>query len=316
MNDKLHTEHDVGYKSLLRHKKTFVEFLRDFVKKDWVNEVKEENLVLIDKEFILEDFKEEEADIVYKVNIDGEDIIFYILLELQSKVDFSMPIRLFMYMSEIWRDELKNTDKNDLKRKGFKLPAIVPMIVYNGSNNWTAPRSFKEVLSGYELFDDFVIDYKYMLYDINRMNGQELLEISTLISSVFSLDQSEIDDEEIIRRLKVIGKVLNRKSSNEQLKLFKNWIIGILRNRYSDEAGEEFIDILNKASEKEMEDMVNNLGDNLEKSINRKVKDAKKEGHKEVAIRLLRMGMAIDVICEATELDKVTVEELQKSISH
>lgn len=35
-----------------------------------------ENLVLIDKEFILEDFKEEEADIIYKVNIDGKNIIF------------------------------------------------------------------------------------------------------------------------------------------------------------------------------------------------------------------------------------------------
>ena len=52
------------------------------------------------------------------------------------------------------------------------------------------------------------------------------------------------------QRLKVIGKVLNRKSSTEQLKLFKNWIIGILRNRYSDQPGEELINILNKAYER------------------------------------------------------------------
>lgn len=39
---------------------------------------------------ILEDFKEEEADLIYKANIEGRDIIFYILLELQSKVDFRM----------------------------------------------------------------------------------------------------------------------------------------------------------------------------------------------------------------------------------
>ncbi len=33
MTEKPITEHDLGYKTLLRHKKTFIEFLRDFVKK-------------------------------------------------------------------------------------------------------------------------------------------------------------------------------------------------------------------------------------------------------------------------------------------
>ncbi|WP_376774499.1 Rpn family recombination-promoting nuclease/putative transposase [Clostridium thailandense] len=101
MDENINNEHDLGYKHILSHKKNFVEFLRSFVKKEWVELISEENLVLIDKEFILEDFKEEEADIIYKVNIDGKDIIFYILLELQSKVDFRMPIRLLMYMTEI-----------------------------------------------------------------------------------------------------------------------------------------------------------------------------------------------------------------------
>jgi len=45
-----------GYKHILSHKKNFMEFLRSFVKKDWVDLIKEENLILIDKEFIQEDF--------------------------------------------------------------------------------------------------------------------------------------------------------------------------------------------------------------------------------------------------------------------
>jgi hypothetical protein len=36
LSDKINNEHDLGYKRLLTHKKTFIEFLRDFVKKDWV----------------------------------------------------------------------------------------------------------------------------------------------------------------------------------------------------------------------------------------------------------------------------------------
>jgi hypothetical protein len=56
-----------------------LELLRSFVKKDWVNLIKSEDLMLMDKSYILEDFSEEESDIVYKVNICGQDVIFYIL---------------------------------------------------------------------------------------------------------------------------------------------------------------------------------------------------------------------------------------------
>ncbi|MBW9158677.1 Rpn family recombination-promoting nuclease/putative transposase, partial [Clostridium tagluense] len=271
LSDKINNEHDLGYKSLLTHKKTFLEFLRDFVKKDWVNLIKEEDLVLIDKEFILEDFKEEEADIVYKVKIGDKDIIFYILLEMQSKVDFSMPIRLLMYMTELWRDELKNTEKNIKKRKDFKLPSIFPIVLYNGEYNWTAARSFKEVLSGYELFEDNIVDFKYMLFDVNRMDDEELLDIATVISSVFSLDQSGIDDEEIIRRLKVIGRFIRMKATKDQSKIFRNWIVNILQNRLDGEMKSCIQDVFEKTSEMEVDDMVSNLGRNLEESINKKV---------------------------------------------
>ena len=46
-----------------------------------------------------------------------------------------MPIRLFLYMSEIWRAVLKNTKKIDARSKDFKLPAIVSIVLYNGEYN-------------------------------------------------------------------------------------------------------------------------------------------------------------------------------------
>lgn len=83
----------------------------------------------------VKEFEEEESDILYKVNINGAEVILYVLLEFQSKVDFQMPIRLLFYMIKIWRDTLKNTDKNERKRKSFKLPEIIPIVIYNGKNN-------------------------------------------------------------------------------------------------------------------------------------------------------------------------------------
>jgi predicted transposase/invertase (TIGR01784 family) len=327
MDEKINNEHDLGYKHILSHKKNFVEFLKGFVKKDWVKLIEEENLVLIDKEFILEDFKEEEADIVYKVNIDGNEIIFYILLELQSKVDFRMPIRLLMYMTEIWREELKNTEEKKKKRKDYKLPAIVPMVLYNGKNSWTAARNFKEVLNGYELFEDSIVDFRYLLFDINRMDKKELIEIANVISAIFLLDQ-DVEIEEIIKRLKLIGRIIRKNGSKEQQQVFKGWIINIFKNRFKDEVRENVHKLLMETSEMEVDTMVSNLGRKIEeefkfreqkgveKGMEKGIQQGEVSKAKKMAIKMIRRGLSIEEIIEFTELSKSEILSIKNEIDN
>jgi hypothetical protein len=65
-------------------------------------------------------------------------------MELQSTVDFQAPYRLLLYQVEIWRDMISNILKTNLRRKSFRLPAIVPIVLYSGSRRWTASRNFRE----------------------------------------------------------------------------------------------------------------------------------------------------------------------------
>lgn len=315
MGDGINNEHDLGYKSILSNKKNFIEFMRSFVKKDWVDIINEDNIVLIDKEFILEDFKEEEADLIYKANIEGRDIIFYILLELQSKVDFRMPIRLLMYMTEIWRDELSNTDENLKKKKEYRLPAIIPIVLYNGKNNWTAVRNFKEILSGYELFEDNVVDFKYLLFDVNRMDKNELIDIANVISSVFLLDQ-KVEIEELVKRLKLVGNLIKNKASKEQEKVFKGWILNILKKRLEDENKEDIAKVLIQISEKEGDDMVSNLGDTIIRGLEERerigIQKGIEEGRKEEKVAIARN--LLDLLDAQTIAEKtgLTIEEVKK----
>ena len=87
MSEKIH---DKGYKRILGQKKNFLSFLQTFIQAEWVSEITEESLTLIDKEFIPKDFKEREADIIYSVKLNGKEVIFYCLLELQSSVDYTI----------------------------------------------------------------------------------------------------------------------------------------------------------------------------------------------------------------------------------
>jgi predicted transposase/invertase (TIGR01784 family) len=277
--DRVHHEHDVGYKYIFSHKETFLELLRGFVKKDWVNLIKSEDLILVDKSYILEDFSEEESDIVYKVNIEGQEVIFYILLEFQSRVDYRMPMRLLFYIVEIWREILKNTSKDDRRRKDFRLPAVVPMVLYNGKNRWTAYRNFKDVLSGGELFGENTIDFRYILFDIYRYDESQLESMANMVSTIFLLDK-EISKEDLMKRLRLTAYVL-KKITPEQFDILKIWLKSIMKPRLDDESKVKVEEILEKSSQEEVDSMVSNLGKTIDNIIREGRETGLEEGRKE-----------------------------------
>lgn len=146
--------HDKGYKDLLTNKNIFEDLIKSFVKKSWSKDISKDNLELVNKSFVLSDYEEMESDILYKAKIGEDEVMFYILVEMQSTPDYSMPIRLYLYMAEIWREYLKNFSKKEVKRKGFKIPAIIPIVLYNGEFLWTADRSFRKKIYKQELFEN------------------------------------------------------------------------------------------------------------------------------------------------------------------
>ncbi|WP_345890038.1 Rpn family recombination-promoting nuclease/putative transposase [Paenibacillus dendritiformis] len=77
----------------------------------------ETNVQEIPHSYVLQDFKRKEADLVYRVKLNGQDVVFYLLLEMQSRVDFLMPYRLLLYQVEIWRYLMKDQEKRRANRK-------------------------------------------------------------------------------------------------------------------------------------------------------------------------------------------------------
>ncbi len=242
-------------------------------------------------------------------------------MELQCTVDYEMPIRLLYYMTEIWRDILKNVDDKERKKGNFRLPAIIPLILYNGEKQWTACRHFKEILDGYELFKDHILDFNYILFDVNRYKEEELLKLANLISTIFLLDQ-KVDMRVIKERLQKTADIL--KLSDEQFTLFKNWVKRIFKPRMTKSMQEELEMILEKASSMEVKEMVSNLAMTLEKEVleaqhrgrEEGKKEGRKEGKKEVAKSMLINDMDIDLVTKLTGLPREVVEEIKKDIIH
>lgn len=294
----VNNEHDVGYKFLLSSKQVFIQLLRSFVNEAWVDSIEESQLKKIDKSYILQDFSEKEAYLVYELKVKDQEIIFYILLELQSKVDYQMP---------------------------FRLPVIFSIVLYNGPHPWTAPLEFKNILNGIELFGEKILNFKYSLIDVNRYQSHELLQLSNLISSVFLLDQDMKKVEELFMRLKELTNTLNQLSPRE-LALFKTWLKGIVMKRFPKKNHKEIEEVINQTKTKEVGIMISNFEKNLErfidesiekgmkKGIERGLEKGKAEGEKksslEIARRMILKGMTTEDIAELTNLTEDEVEKL------
>jgi hypothetical protein len=191
--------------------------------------IDETNLLTVDKSYILPDFSGKEADLVYRQKLDDQDIIFYVLMELQSTVDFQMPYRLLLYQVEIWRDYLKDQSKENALQKDFRMPAIIPMVLYNGDSPWTTKRSFREMISKEYLFGNDLIDFKYLLFDVQRYTEAELLELSNVIGSVFLLEQ-KADLELLISRFRKLSTAIQLMPEELQQR-FMTWFTHILSGK-------------------------------------------------------------------------------------
>ena len=296
--------HDRSYKDLYSNKEVFLDLVREMLKAPWAKELKEDSLVLVDKEYILSDYEENESDIVYKANIEGKEVIFYILLEFQSTVDYRMPLRLFFYINEILREYIKNSEKEDKKnKKGFNVPAVIPIVLYNATRKWNAPRYFKDIVNKSELFGENIVNIKYKLFDINHeYTKEELIKNNNITSAIFLLDQ-KVDPLEFLYRLQSVALEFNRLSDTQKM-ILKHWI----RNTVDETIAEDAVKILDTKKEG-VKKMVANNAFMIEEMKEKVKKEAKKQDRVEIVKNAINLGMDDESISKLTEL---SIEEVAK----
>ena len=260
--------HDKGYKRIFSIKKNFLDFIKKYIGLEWMMALEEKDLELIDKEFITDQFDTYESDLVYKVYTKNGIIYLFFLLELQSYNDFSMPFRLLVYMTAIWIDYFKNCDKNERRRKDYRLPAIMPIVLHNGEQNWTASCSFSQMIDHAELFGKYVVDFEYALVSINKLTESEIIDSNTLIDNIFLADKKRTRQEwtdgitELMHRI----RAMDINDLNEWI----TWFSNVIRELNGKERG-ELIEQLKKGDEKGM-------CSSFERLLNKEKAEGKAEG--------------------------------------
>jgi len=308
---KVHQADDKVLKALLQSKKAFMQLLRYFLSVEWANLIDEQSLVRFDKSFVQQDFVGKEADILYRCRMNGQNVVFYVLLELQSTVDQQMPWRLLQYMVEIWRSCLNDSKPADKRRKDFRLPAIVPVVLYIGAPAWTAIRSFREYQERQELFDDCLVDFRYLLVDLKRFDDEHLRHLKGILPLALRLESAR-NSSDLLRRLETSVEALKYLNVDE-VGFIRSYILHVLAPMAKGVAKDVIGALANDMTAESMkgvDDMVSNAAEIIRKEIKSQRKLGRKQGCSE-GIRIGKLE-TIRLIVSTMHQEGMTPDEISK----
>ncbi len=269
--------HDKGYKRIFSIKKNFLDFIKKYIAFDWMMELNEKDLVLIDKEFITDQFDIYESDLVYKVNTEKGSVYLFFLFELQSYNDFTMPFRLLVYMAAVWLDYFKNCDKDVRRRKTFRLPAVIPIVLHNGENSWTAFRRFKEMIDRAELFGSCVVDFEYVLVSVKELDIMQIKQSNTLVDNILLADKKRTRKEWTDNIAELLQRI--REMETEDLNEWITWFSNVIR-KLNEEERSIVIEQIKKGD-------ANAMCSSFERLLMKENAQGRKEGKAEAVIELL-----------------------------
>jgi predicted transposase/invertase (TIGR01784 family) len=172
------------------------------------------------------------------------------------------------------------------------------------------PLRYKEVLSGYRMFGDHVLDFEYLLIDINRISEEELLNMANLISSVFLLDKKADSVSELIVRLRMLSKT-TRKLTEEERTLFASWVEHILTRNMSKDSIKRVIKIIEE--DKEAEIMSANIDRLFQEEFERRekigIEKGVEKGQWTLVKNMLSHGLTVEEISLYTGL---SIDEVRR----
>lgn len=184
------------------------QFLRGYVDIPILKSVKPEGIEDVTERFVHMFAEERNSDVVKKVHIEMNETPFFLvsLIEHKSDVDYNVVMQILRYMVFIWEDyekEMERQHRGISKTKSFKYPPILPVIFYDGADNWTAAAELHERILFSDMFAKYIPDYQCILVQLKDYSNAELLMKKEELSIVMLIDKlrSALDYAELSKEI-------------------------------------------------------------------------------------------------------------------
>lgn len=168
------------------------QFLRNYAGIALLKDVRPEDIEDVTERYVHLFTEERNSDIVKKINLKNNSFYLVSLIEHKSDVDYNTIMQMFRYITFIWEDYEKEQERMHAgisKTKGFRYPPVLPVVFYDGADNWTAATSLHERVLLSDILGKYIPDYNCILVQLKDYSNMELMEKKDEISILMMIDR-------------------------------------------------------------------------------------------------------------------------------
>ena len=210
---------DLSYKEFFSEAKNVEDLIKGYVDRTFVSKLDFSTLERCNSDFVRKESGERHDDMIWRLKYKNDWLYIYLILEFQSNVDYSMPVRIMSYMAELWLSLLNNS--NTEYAKSHKIPPILPIVLYNGVEDWNVALNVSDILLE-KTVNNVKVEY-YLIDELHpEKNRKNALEegMFNAVTALIQIERTKGADN-LSDVLKEISKKLDTK---EKLKNFKTFI--------------------------------------------------------------------------------------------
>ena len=296
---------DGAYKYLFSSTVVFHQFITRFVDEEFVQHIAPEDIQQIDPSSVSDKLVKRESDIIYKVNLHTRNIYIYVLIELQSTVDKRIPVRMLLYIAQLYDQLYRSSQKGNL-------PAVFPILLYNGSQKWNVPLNVDELIEQ-SIPARFIPSFDYYPIIEHDIPEETLRRVKGLVAAAVYAEQHG-DGVFLRERIDDILDMI-RDENPEQFRMFSHWLNQMFGTILREEEIGEITNVQGVKSmlEQYAERMRTQYRqEGIEQGRQEGIERGMQEGKKETARNMLAKGSSEEFVQDVTGLSEEEIRNLKQ----
>jgi len=284
-------DHDQNFKELIST--FFIEFLELFLP-EIASTIDPGSVKFLQQEYFVDLVEGEEkiVDLLAEVKQSGEDATFLVHIEPQSTSRSVFPERMFFYFARLHQ---------------FHRKRIYPIAIFS----YDEPK--KEAKSSYGVeFSGFkVLEFNFQSIQLNRLDWRNYLDrLNPVAAALMAKMKIEESDRPKVK-VECLRLMVTLKLDPAKSRLISKFVDTYLRLNAKDEA--IFQTELARLEPQQKETIMYTMTIWEEKGIEKGIEKGMEKERQTIALNLLRQGISIDVIVQATGLNVSQLQQLQDS---
>lgn len=315
--------HDTGYKLLFSHPRLVKDLITGFVQPEWLDSVDFDTLEPYKSSFATDDLRQRHDDCIWRLKFKETWLYLYLLLEFQSSDDYFMANRIMTYTGLLYQDIVRSQSL----KKGDKLPPVLPIVIYNGSPDWTGPAEIEALIDTvHPALSAFTPRLSYfLLQEKTTPKDYSQQHPDNLVGHLIALEFCASPDE-MRERIQRLHQQLKAPQYQQIRRGFAIWLSRLLRVRFKQQTIPEYQE-LNEVDAMLAERMTDwtlqwkneGLEEGLKEGRNKGLKEGRKDEGITLVSRLLRRKLGIhpeleQILLQLPELSIETLEDLADAL--